>query len=269
MPLGTENTALDGVEQPLSAPVWSGRTDANGNAVRNHILASIPDSEFDALRPHLERVELPYHQDLLSADSMENAFFPNRGMLSLIIRTRDGRSVDVGIIGREGAVGTTVIVGLRKASYRTVVQISGDGFRIKSDDLVNISRSAPNLECMINRYAHVQGMQVAQLAACNRLHEIEQRLARWMLMCHDRIESDLLPMTHEFFAQMLGAGRPSVTLAAGALQRAGVIKYTRGKVNILDRKGLEQSACECYEVIRGFNGAAGLPNNPELMESSH
>jgi hypothetical protein len=128
---------------------------------------------------------------------------------------------------------------------------------------------------MLNRYAQIQGMQVAQLAACNRLHEIEKRLARWMLMCQDRVESDLLPMTHEFFAQMLGAGRPSVTLAAGVLQRAGIIRYSRGKVTILNRRGLEDAACECYRVIQRFDGSQAtntqevenMPDNVHVMNS--
>ena len=113
--------------------------------------------------------------------------------------------------------------------------------------------ATPNLRLRLNRYAQAQGMQVAQLAACNRLHEIDQRLARWLLMCQDRISSDLLPMTHEFFAQMLGTGRPTVSTAAAVLQRAGFIQYARGTVKIIDRKGLQEAACECYGVIQQFD----------------
>src|SRR5437868_15240643 len=175
-------------------------------------------------------------------------------MVSLVVVTTDGRSVEVGIVGKEGAVGANLAVGLDKSPYRAVVQIPGDGFRVKSDVLLGILDSAAHLRVMLNRYSQIQGMQVAQLAACNRLHEIEKRLARWMLMCQDRIDSDLLPMTHEFFAQMLGAGRPSVTLAAGVLQRAGIIRYTRGKVSILNRPAVESAAWECYGVIQQFSG---------------
>jgi CRP-like cAMP-binding protein len=183
-------------------------------------------------------------------------------MISLVVTTTDGRSVEVGVVGKEGAVGTSLAVQIRKSPYRAVVQIPGDALRVSADALFDLADSMPEFQLLINRYASVQGMQVAQLAACNRLHEIEQRLARWMLMCHDRTDSDLLPMTHEFFAQMLGAGRPSVTLAAGALQKAGIIRYTRGKVNILNREGLEAAACECYRVIRQYNGDTGIPETP-------
>jgi CRP-like cAMP-binding protein len=118
--------------------------------------------------------------------------------------------------------------------------------------------SAPTLRSELARFALMHGMQAAQLAACNRLHEIEQRLSRWLLMCQDRIDSPLLPLTHEFLAQMLGTGRPSVSLAAGALESAGLIENLRGKVKILNRKSLEENACECYGVIQHFNGGLGL-----------
>jgi len=175
-------------------------------------------------------------------------------MVSLVVQTTDGRSVEVGIVGREGCAGATLAAGIKRSPYCSIVQIAGDGQRVRADVLTEIMESSPELKRLMNRYSQIQGMQVAQLAACNRLHEIENRLARWMLMCQDRIESDMLPMTHEFFAQMLGAGRPSVTLAAGVLQRAGYIRYTRGKVTILSRPGLEGAACECYRVIQQFDG---------------
>ena len=134
-------------------------------------------------------------------------------------------------------------------------EATGNGFRIKAEVLEVTLSATPNLRLRLNQYAHAQGMQVAQLAACNRLHEIDQRLARWLLMCQDRISSDLLPMTHEFFAEMLGTGRPSVSLAAAVLQRAGFIQYARGTVKIIDRKGLEAAACECYAVIQKLDGS--------------
>lgn len=255
--MATDNPDLNQLRRDSTAGVVppGTRTDVNGNLVNNKILQAIPDCEFDALRPHLEFVRLPYHRNIHeSAERIEFAGFLNRGMVSLVVSTSDGRSVEVGIVGREGCVGFALASDIDKSPYHAVVQIPGDGLRVRSEVLLNILRSAPQLRLLLNRYAHIQGMQVAQLAACNRLHEIEHRLARWMLMCQDRIDSDLLPMTHEFFAQMLGAGRPSVTLAAGALQRAGIIRYSRGKVTILNRRGLEDAACECYRVIQRFNG---------------
>ena len=238
------------------APLSVGRTDIHGNAVYSRILLSIPDDEYEALLPHLEFVDFRLHQSLHeSPDGLEYGYFLNLGLTSLVIETQDGRSVEVGIVGREGFVGVPLAVGFHMTPYRACVQANGNGFKIKAEILEVTLNATPNLRLRLNQYAQAQGMQVAQLAACNRLHEIDQRLARWLLMCQDRIGSDLLPMTHEFFAQMLGTGRPSVSLAAAVLQRAGFIQYARGTVKITDRKGLEAAACECYAVIQKFDGS--------------
>jgi CRP-like cAMP-binding protein len=138
------------------------------------------------------------------------------------------------------------------------MQMSGTGSRIRSEVFQTILPCAPTLRSELSRFALMQGMQVAQLAACNRLHDIDQRLARWLLMCQDRVDAQLLPLTHEFLGQMLGTGRPSVTLAAGALESRGLIENMRGTVKILNRKSLEDVACECYGVIQHFNGGLGL-----------
>ena len=243
---------------PRSTPSV-GRSDTHGNVVYSRILLSLPDDEYDALLPHLEFAEFRLHQRLHeSPDGLEYGYFLNFGLTSLVIAINDGRSVEVGIVGREGFVGTPIAAGLHRTPYGAVVQANGNGFRIKAEVLEVILSSTPNLRLRLNQYAQIQGMQVAQLAACNRLHEIDQRLARWLLMCQDRICSDLLPMTHEFFAEMLGTGRPSVSLAAAVLQRAGFIQYARGTVRITNRKGLEEAACECYCVIRQ------LDDNPNI-----
>src|SRR4029077_17283974 len=146
------------------------------------------------------------------------------------------------IVGKEGIVGTPLVVGLNRGPHRAVMQIVGSGLRVKSAVLMDTLRSAPQMRLIWNRYVLVQGLQVAQIAACNRLHEIEQRLARWVRVCQDPVDSGLLPVTHEFLAQMLGTGRPSVSLAAGILQRAGTIENLRGTVRILNRKDLEGAA---------------------------
>jgi CRP-like cAMP-binding protein len=138
------------------------------------------------------------------------------------------------------------------------MQIAGSGLRVKSKLLDQTLKDCPELRLILSRFVLIQGLQIAQIAACNRLHEIEQRLARWLLMCQDRVDSDLLPVTHEFLAQMLGTGRPSVSLAAGILQRAGMIENLRGTVKILNRAELEESACECYRAIQHFNGGLGI-----------
>jgi CRP-like cAMP-binding protein len=235
------------------------RTNAAGKPVSNRILLSIPDSEYLSIRPHLEFLTLPHHRTLHEPNQrLEFVYFPNGGLLSLVVATESGRTVEVGVVGNEGIVGTPSAVGLSRSPLREVVQIAGDGFRIGVSALQNTLRSTPQLQMLLNRYAVLQGLQVAQTAACNRLHKTEQRLARWLLMVQDRMDSGVLRITHDFLAMMLGTDRPSVSLAAGALQRKQIIEYTRGAVKILNRKKLESRACECYGVIQQFHGVLGL-----------
>jgi CRP-like cAMP-binding protein len=238
---------------------------ARGTPVQNEILNSIPESEFNLISPELEPVELPHRLILHEAgDKILFAYFLNQGMSSLVVLTSDGRSVEIAIVGHEGLVGTPLAVGLHRGPYRSIMQIPGNGFRIKSEFLEEVLLQTPQFRLLLNRYVLTQGLQIAQIAACNRLHEIEQRLARWLLMCQDRVESDALPITHEFLAQMLGTGRPSVSLAAGILQKNGIIENSRGAVKILDRAQLESSACECYRAIQQFNRS--LWNPPSSRE---
>jgi CRP-like cAMP-binding protein len=235
------------------------RTNAAGKPVSNIILLSISDSDYRSLRPHLEYVSLPNHLVLHEAGGkLDFAYFPNRGLISLVVVMKDGKTVEAGIVGNEGFTGTPAAVGLSRSPLQVVVQITGDGFRVKIAALQNTLESAPHLQLMLSRYAVVRGMQVAQTAACNRLHDIEQRLARWLLMAQDRVDSGALPITHDFLATMLGTDRPTVSLAAGVLQTKELIKYTRGVVQIVNRKKLENSACECYAANRQFDGELGL-----------
>ena len=231
------------------------RTDLTGSPVKNLVLLSIPDREYNLIRRHLEPVDLPHHLVLHeTGEKIQFAYFLNDGLASFVISTTDGRSVEVAIAGREGVIGTPLAVGLNRGPYRAIMQIPGGGLRIKSAAVDGVLKDVPELRLILNRYVLIQGLQIAQIAACNRLHEIEQRLARWLLMCQDRVNSDSLPVTHELLAQMLGTGRPSVSLAAGMLQRAGMIENLRGTVKILDRKNLEVAACECYRAMQHFKG---------------
>ena len=235
------------------------RTNAAGKPVSNKILLSISDSEYNLLRPHLEYVRLPNHLVLHeSGGRLEFAYFLNRGLISLVVVMQDGKTVEAGVVGNEGFTGTPLAVGLSRGPLRAVVQISGEGFRVKVGALQNTLESAPHLQMMLNRYSAIRGMQVAQTAACNRLHDIGQRLARWLLMTQDRVGSGSLPITHDFLATMLGTDRPTVSVAAGVLQRKKLIEYTRGAVKIVNRKKLEDSTCECYGVIRQYDGELGL-----------
>ncbi len=235
------------------------RTNAAGKPVSNVILLSISDSDYSSLRPHLEYVKLPNHLVLHEAGGkLEFAYFPNRGLISLVVVMEDGKMAEAGIVGNEGFTGTLAAVGLSRSPLQAVVQITGDGFRVEVGALQSTLESAPHLQLMLTRYAAIRGVQVAQTAACNRLHDIEQRLARWLLMTQDRVDSGSLPITHDFLATMLGTNRPTVSLAAGVLQRKELIEYTRGAVKIVNRKKLEHSACECYAVIREYDGELGL-----------
>ncbi|MGD1025158.1 MAG: Crp/Fnr family transcriptional regulator [Candidatus Sulfotelmatobacter sp.] len=243
-----------------SRVVQSGeRTNTQGKPVSSLILLSISDGDYSSLRPHLEYISLPNHLVLHEAGGkLEFAYFPNRGLISLVVVMKDGRTAEAGIVGNEGFTGTLAAVGLSRSTLHAVVQITGDGFRVEVGALQNTLQTAPHLQLMLSRYAAIRGMQVAQTAACNRLHDIGQRLARWLLMTQDRVDSGSLPITHDFLATMLGTDRPSVSEAAGVLQKKKLIEYTRGAVKIVNRKKLENSACECYGVMRQYDGELGL-----------
>ena len=235
------------------------RTNTQGKPVSSLILLSISDSDYGSLRPHLEYVSLPNHLVLHEAGGkLEFAYFPNRGLISLVVVMKDGRTVEAGIVGNEGFTGTLAAVGLSRSPLHAVVQITGDGFRVEVGALQNTLESAPHLQLMLSRYAAIRGMQVAQTAACNRLHDIGPRLARWLLMTQDRVDSGSLLITHDFLATMLGTDRPSVSQAAGVLQKKKLIEYTRGAVKIMNRKKLENSACECYGVIQQYDDELSL-----------
>jgi CRP-like cAMP-binding protein len=235
------------------------RTSVDGKAVWNKVLLATPDNEYELMRPYLKHIDLPHHLSLHEAtQKIEFVYFPNRGMVSQVVVTKDGRTVEVGVVGNEGYVGAGLAAGLSRSSVREIIQIAGDGFRMMGNALELILRSAPKLQLILNRHTGLQGMQVAQTAACNRLHDIQQRLSRWLLMTQDRVDSGWLPITHDFIATMMGTDRSTVSLAASVLQEKGIIEYVRGAVRILNRRKLEKSACECYAVIQQFEDDLGL-----------
>ena len=237
----------------------SERTSPAGNRVTNKILLSIPDEEYALIRPHLEFISMPHHLSLYEPGRpIEFVHFPNGGMVSLVIATEDGKTVEVGEVGREGFAGIQATVGINRNQVREIIQIPGDGFRVKSAALKSILQSAPELQRILSRYSVVQAMQFAQTAACNRLHNIDQRLARWLLITQDRVDSPTLAITHDFLATMLGTDRPTVSLAARVLQDKQIIEYTRGAVQILSRAKLKERTCECYGVIQQYNREIGL-----------
>ena len=223
----------------------------DGQSVENEILLALPAKERDAIFPHLTFVELPTHDVLHEpGEPIKFGYFLNSGMTSILTVLAEGKSVEVGLTGKDGFVGLPLIVGFSSGPTQAVMQIAGNGFRIAARELAQALRQCPTLAIRLQRYVQVLAMQATQVAACNRLHEVDERLARWLLMCQDRIGSEFVPLTQEFLAHMLGTRRASVTVAAGMLQKAGLITYSRGHVNIIDRTRLESACCECYGIMR-------------------
>ncbi len=226
-------------------------TDTDGNGIGNSILLTLPSAERDQVFPKLEMVRLKLHQVIHEAgETMKSGYFVNSGLMSLLAVQQDGKTVEVGLIGSEGFVGLPLLVGYRSSPNRVVTQGDGDAYRCEAALLTELVRTCPVLHEQLHRFGQQLSMQTMQIAACNRLHDVEERLARWILMTHDRMESDQLPLTQEFLSHMLGTRRSSVTVAAGLLQRAGLISYTRGIINVLNRKRLEDAACECYAIVQ-------------------
>ena len=243
---------------PKDSPVRSSKafspssdnSDGDGREVGNIILRGLPRKESTQLFPSLEFVRLKLHQVLHEAgETIRSGYFLNNGLGSVLTTQPDGKTVEVGLIGKEGFVGFPVVFGFKTSGLRVITQGDGSAYRVDVDTLLRILPSCPELEKQIQRFSMMLGMQSTQLAACNRLHDVVERLARWLLMSHDRIGGRTLPLTQEFLAQMLGSRRASVTVAAGTLQKAGLIEYSRGSVNIVNRPKLEAQACECYQVI--------------------
>ena len=227
------------------------RSDGDGNHIHNEILLRLPRKECEMLFSKLELVRMKTHHVLHEpGDTLKSGYFCNTGLVSVLSVLPDGKSVEVGLIGKEGFVGLPLIAGFRTSATQAVAQIEGTAFRVDGETLVGILRQCPELDRELQKFTHMLALQVTQIAACNRLHEVDERLARWLLMCADRIGSNSVPLTHEFLAQMLGTRRSSVTVAAGTLQKAGIITHGRGAVEIIDRRKLEQAACECYALMQ-------------------
>jgi CRP-like cAMP-binding protein len=222
-----------------------------GNPVRNRLLLGLPSLECDSIYSQLAHVELRTHDVIEDVEEpIKYGYFVNSGLISVLSMMEGGKSVEVGISGNEGCTALPVAVGLKTSVSRLVVQIQGTAFRIPALVLARFLGQGPVLERRMQQYGQVMAMQGAQIAACNRLHEVEERLARWLLMTQDRIGGDMISLTHEFLAHMLGTRRSSVTVAAGSLQKAGLITYNRGSVKIENRERLEDAACECYNLMR-------------------
>jgi CRP-like cAMP-binding protein len=217
---------------------------------KNRILACLPKEEISVLEPHLVLIDLPRRYMLHEAgQKVSFAYFLEEGLASVVVMLEDGGTVEVGVVGREGMAGLPIIMDTDRIPCQTFIQMAGSGYRLKANVLRENFERLPQLRKMLLRYLQLHLVQASQTAACNRMHEVEERMARWLLICQDRVNSSSINLTHEFLAQMLGSRRSSVTIAAGLLHRSGLIDYSRGQVTICDKEGLKKAACECYRAI--------------------
>jgi CRP-like cAMP-binding protein len=220
-------------------------------AKRNRLLVTLPDSDLALLTAHLENVALNAGTILHGpGEPISNVYFPCDGIISLLSVMQDGDAVETASVGREGAIGVVSGFGLRRSSSRAVVQVSGRACRIPATQFRRAAELSQAIRDFIVHYGETLTIQVQQAGACNALHGVEERLSRWLLQTHDRVDADIVRLTHDVLSQTLGVRRPTVTVIAQKLQDAGLIRYHRGNTEILDRPGLEARACECYRSIR-------------------
>ena len=221
------------------------------NPRQSHLLAALPDDVCERLFPSLERIELPLGQALYeSGDQLNHVYFPTTAIVSLLYVMENGASAEIAVVGNEGIVGIALFMGGETMANRAVVQSAGHAYRLKGQLLKQEFNRSGALQHLLLRYTLALLTQMAQTAVCNRHHSVDQQLCRWLLLSFDRLSSDTLCMTQELIANMLGVRREGVTEAAGNLQNAGLIEYSRGRITVLDRTGLEARVCECYEVVR-------------------
>jgi CRP-like cAMP-binding protein len=223
----------------------------SSTAKQNHLLAALPESEWQRWLPELESVEMPLsHVVYESGATSSHVYFPTTAIVSLLYVMENGASAEIAIIGNEGLVGISSFMGGDSTPSRAVVQSAGQGFRMNAETLKReFARSAPVLHVLL-RYTQALLTQMAQTAVCNRHHSLDQQLCRWLLLSLDRLQGQELVMTQELIANMLGVRREGVTEAAGNLQKAGIITYARGHITVLDRPELEKRTCECYAVVK-------------------
>lgn len=233
--------------------------------IKNRILAALPAAEMALMSSRLTLVAMDLGQTLhRHGDVIEYVYFVETGFISALSVLSDGHPLEIALIGSEGVAGFSVVLGGKTSYAETMCQTEGQAYRMSADNLLDASAHAPVLRDLLLRYALLFQVQVAQTAACNAHHALEQRLARWLLAAHDRSRVEELSLTQDLIAVMLGVRRATVSIAASTLQRAGIIRYQHGKITILDRVGLENAACECYEAVSGeyrrlFGEDAALP----------
>jgi CRP-like cAMP-binding protein len=236
----------------------------------NRLLDLLEPAEFDLLRPHLKRMPLEYRQPLIEQNHpISTVYFPLSGVASLVNTMANGAAAEVGTIGNEGMVGVPVLFHDKLGPTSVYVQVPGESLHMPATELANVLIGSNRIHAVMLHYAHALFNQITQSAACNTLHHIEQRCCRWLLMTHDRVQTDQFLLTQEFLGMMLGVRRTSVTQTAGSLKRKKLIGYHRGHVTILDRAGLLERSCECYAVNkREFDRLLGEPHGAHLPRSA-
>jgi CRP-like cAMP-binding protein len=227
------------------------RITAQHHPTQNRLLAALPATEYERLLPHLELVPMPLGEVLYeSGGRLQHVYFPTTSIVSLLYVLENGASAEIAVVGNEGILGISLFMGGETTPSRAIVQSAGFGYRLKAQLLKQeFNRAGPMLRLLL-RYTQALITQMTQTAVCNRHHSVEQQLCRWLLLSLDRLPSDEVSMTQELIANMLGVRREGVTEAAGKLQRAGLIRYSRGRIVVLDRPGLEKAVCECYQVVK-------------------
>lgn len=215
----------------------------------NRLLSALPKQDYERLRPSLEPINLPAGQTLYHiGEAIEHAYFLTSGMISLIATAENGSAVAVAMTGNEGMIGIPTLLSINTAPYQLTVHMRARALKIGGVKLKEEFNRSSHLQKLLLRYMHWLLTQITQSALCNRFHSVEERLCRWLLLSHDRAASDTLHLTQEFLSQILGTPRTNVTMIAGTIQRMGLISYSRGKITILDRPGIEAAACECYRI---------------------
>ena len=231
----------------------------NGKAVNNILLLRIPEREFTAIKPflHFRNFE---NANWLQREGrpIKAVYFLNSGLGSMIVETSDGRSVEVGVAGREDMIGLPFAVGVDEFSYSSVMQVPGDGFKVPAATMKRLLPTLPELRRLLLRHLGMRALKLAQNAACNRLHNVKERVARWLLLAHDRMDSDIVRITHDFLSKMVGTDRATVSIAASELERARVIRQGRASIAIVNRRKLEAQSCDCYDLFRRLNPELGL-----------
>lgn len=228
----------------------SASTDSPGPS-KNRLLAMLPREEYERILPHLGHVSFSLGEVVYeSGGRMSYIYFPSTAVISLLYMMENGSSAEMGMAGREGVVGIALFMGGGTMPNRAVVQSAGSAYRMRAQVLQNEFARGGTFQSLLLRYTQALITQMSQTAVCNRLHGIEQQLCRWLLLSHDRLDSDELVMTHDFISNMLGVRREGVSKAAGILQKDELITYSRGQIKILDRSGLEAVSCECYRIIK-------------------